>query len=121
MIDFTRIEWALLEAAYEYLIVVVKKHGGYVSWVDEDGDFRGDIEIPIVAAYLDDGVADLRIRSITLQDGELIIYSETRDYYEKTRLVMDDFVSASQIQHIIEAIPEECESEDGELDSNGQQ
>ena len=106
ILDFWKIENTLKAAAYEYLKNAIKAHGGSFSWVDENGDFREDITAPVVAAFLDCGPTDMKIRSLAIEDDEITCMAEDNEYGQESELAISDIVSAGQIQFLIEAIPE---------------
>ena len=106
IVDFWKIENALKDAAYECLKTTIEAHGGSFSWVDENGDFRTDICAPVVAANLDCGPTDMKIRSLTLDDGIIDCEAEDNEYGQVSDLAISDIVSAGQMQFLIEAIPE---------------
>lgn len=106
IVDFWKIENALKETAYDYLKTVIEAHGGKFSWVNENGDFRTDISAPIVAAFLDCGPTDMKIRFLSLNDGIIDCEAEDNEYGQVSDLAISDIVSAGQMQFLIEAIPE---------------
>lgn len=106
IVDFWKIENALKETAYDYLKTVIKAHGGKFSWVNENGDFRTDISAPIVAAFLDCGPTDMKIRSLSVEKGVITCEAEDNEFGQVSELEISEIVSAGQIQSLIEAIPE---------------
>ena len=106
VLDFWKLEQVLKECAISYLKDAVEAHGGLFSWVDENGDFRDDICAPVVAAFLDCGPTDMKIRSLTVEDGLISCMAEDNEFGQVEELTLSDIVSAGQIQFIIEAIPE---------------
>ena len=104
VLDFWKIEQALKEAAIEYLKNAIEAHGGSYSWVNEDG--KCDDAAPVVAAFLDQGPTDMKIRSLNI-DGCLIeCMAEDNEWGGVTELALSDIVYSGQIQFIIEALPE---------------
>lgn len=105
-VDFYKIEKVLMETAIEYLKGAIVAHGGSFSWIDENGDFRKDIETPVVAANLDCGPGDYKIRSLVLDKNWLSCEAEDNECGSVIGLDLTDIVSADHIQCIIEALPE---------------
>lgn len=106
VLDFWKIEETLKAAAYEYLKAAIEAHGGSFSWVDENGCFNKDICAPVVAANLDSGVCDMKIRSLTIEDNEIVCMAEDNEFGHVEELTISDIVSAGHIQFIIEYLPE---------------
>ena len=106
VLDFWKIEETLKSAAYEYLKAAIEAHGGSFSWVNENGDFSEDICAPVVAVNLDSGPCDMKIRSLTIEDGEINCIAEDNEFGQVTELAISDIVSAAHIQFIINYLPE---------------
>ena len=106
ILDFWKIEDVLKQAAYEYLKNAIEAHGGNFSWVDENGDFNEKIPAPVVAVNLDSGPCDMKIRTLSVDDGIIECEAEDNEFGQVSDLAISDIVSAGQIQFLIEAIPE---------------
>ena len=105
-VDFYKIEEVMMGSAIEYLKGAIEAHGGSFSFIDENGDFRNDINTPVVAANLDLGPADYNIRSRVIDKGWLSCEAEDNDCGCIVGLNLTDIVSAYHIQCIIESLPE---------------
>lgn len=106
ILDFWKIEDVLKQAAYEYLKNAIEAHGGFFSWVDENGEFDEEKPAPVVAVNLDSGPCDMKIRTLSVDDGIIECEAEDNEFGQVSDLAISDIVSAGQIQFLIEAIPE---------------